>query len=985
MLKPPLSFVFEFARTATPYAPYALRDGPQRYTRRTTHGGCKRVHRDWSEGRLHDLDTLHAPHCDPGMAQRDFPRVVRAASRISRPGSLGLTLSAATLAVVLLPGHASGQSMLIDDFLVGQPRISSTTNGAENSSVSAGQESSIMGGERDIAVTRLGGGGDAAIDVFPDPGVLAYSTGGGGTFGQATIVWDGDDNAAGTSSIDFDGLRSSPDDPVDLTFGGLTDQLDIRTTFGDTLNLTVRITLFANAGTSASIERTQPNGNQTLSFRFSDFEITGDPAAFDIADVGAIRLDLITTAASPGLDLDVDFVQTSSSVTIMMFDQAFDSQGNPKTVPAVPGDTIRYTVAIENPDDPGGLASTPLEFRFDAALPPTSGLTTLVPGSVNVPNAGGVGATVAEGNGNGDGRVVVSLDPVPDRGAGGSCGTENTVTGCVLFTFDVVVGRVLPPDVLRQFPEGAFLPAQGTLTSEVPDGIRTTLRTNDPDVLSPPRGGQAQPLENLTEVADGCGNEIVEPDEGCDDGNQAGGDGCNASCFIESIEEVENCLAEDCTPPPSSCTPGSDGCPRCNDGAPGLTGSSSCASGYCFDVGGVAVCMSCGNGRVDSREGCDEPGGAASAECTASCLVTACPNGIACDPTCTIRPGMTSSPTCHSCTSDEQCHSMDCRVIEDSMGICVATTCGDGALQASEGCDDGNRTEGDGCSARCLVESCATYPDCDRTCERVPGMPLTSNPPCSVCNDNAPGRTGDDSCDSGLCDRDDGTGVCIPPPMCGSGALERDEGCDDGNTMDGDGCSAMCRIESIEDIGDCRLGDCLEPITSCTPGSPNCPACNTMSPGETGDASCESGFCNADGFCQDCGDGNVDTYEGCDDMNNAGADGCSATCLIESCPAGQSCPVASDCAPGSPGCNVCNDGPDSATGDASCESDYCDPSTNTCEPRRSRRDGGGCSTTQADPGPGLGLMIVVFMGWLLRRRRVESSIPEGKPECPRVG
>jgi cysteine-rich repeat protein len=887
-----------------------------------------------------------------------------------------LALSAATLAT-LLPGLASAQtSTLIDDFSVGQDRVSSFTNGAESSSVSQGVEASITGGERDISVTRLGGGGAAAIDVFPDPGVLTFSTGGGGTFGRATIVWDGDDDAGETNSIDFDGLRTSADAPIDLTFGGLTDQLDITTSSGDTLPLTVRITLYADAGNSASIERTQPNGNQTLSFRFSDFDFTGDPAGFDITDVGAIRLDLITASNAAGLDADVDFVQASSSVTVTMVDQVLDSAGNTKTGPALSGDTIRYTVTIENPDDPGSLASTPFEFRFDPALPPTSGLTTLVPGSVNVPNPGDAGATVVEGNGGGDARVRVSLDPIPDRTSPGNCGSDNTATGCVTFTFDVVVGQTLPADLLRQLPEGVFLPAQGTLISVVRDRISTTLRTDDLDVVSPPRDGAPRPLETLTLVERGCGNGVVDPDEGCDDGNRTGGDGCNESCLIESIEEVKNCFIDDCTPPPSTCTPGSVGCPRCNDGDRGRTGSASCTSGFCSSVGGVAVCMNCGNGRVDGQEGCDEPGRAASAECTASCLVTPCPTGIDCDPTCTIIPGALSDPTCHTCTSNEHCDSMDCRVLQDGRGICVAVDCGDGILQASEGCDDGNRTAGDGCNASCRVESCTTYPDCDRTCEQVPGRPSTSDPPCSACNDTAPGHTGGDSCASGLCDRDDGTGICMPSPVCGNGTLEIGEGCDDSNTMNGDGCNAMCRIESIEAAGTCRLGDCPDMVTSCVAGSPNCPACNTMGPGKTGHASCESGFCNADGFCQDCGDGNLDTYEGCDDMNNAGADGCSVTCLIESCSAGQSCPVAPDCLPGSQGCNVCNDEPDGATGDASCESDYCDPNTNTCGPRLPRRDGGGCATATADPGLGLGLMIVLFMRWLLRSRR--------RPACPRA-
>lgn len=32
--------------------------------------------------------------------------------------------------------------------------------------------------------------------------------------------------------------------------------------------------------------------------------------------------------------------------------------------------------------------------------------------------------------------------------------------------------------------------------------------------------------------------------------------------------------------------------------------------------------------------------------------------------------------------------------------------------------------------------------------------------------------------------------------VCGDGTLDADEVCDDGNTMDGDGCSSTCAVET---------------------------------------------------------------------------------------------------------------------------------------------------------------------------------------------
>ena len=64
---------------------------------------------------------------------------------------------------------------------------------------------------------------------------------------------------------------------------------------------------------------------------------------------------------------------------------------------------------------------------------------------------------------------------------------------------------------------------------------------------------------------------------------------------------------------------------------------------------------------------------------------------------------------------------------------------------------------------------------------------------------------------------------------CGDAVVDRDEQCDDGNLSGGDGCSAICTLESLPD----------------------------------------------------CGDGILDPGEQCDDGNTLGGDGCSAACAFE--------------------------------------------------------------------------------------------------------
>jgi cysteine-rich repeat protein len=116
--------------------------------------------------------------------------------------------------------------------------------------------------------------------------------------------------------------------------------------------------------------------------------------------------------------------------------------------------------------------------------------------------------------------------------------------------------------------------------------------------------------------------------------------------------------------------------------------------------------------------------------------------------------------------------------------------------------------------------------------------------------------------------------VAPPNPYCGDGTLDAGEACDDGNNVDGDGCSANCVIETPPPAPYCGDGN-LDAGEDCDDG-------NTVD----GDG-CSSTCCielpppPPPAPC--CGDGNVDAGEECDDGNVASGDGCSATCTIEAC------------------------------------------------------------------------------------------------------
>jgi fibro-slime domain-containing protein len=153
-------------------------------------------------------------------------------------------------------------------------------------------------------------------------------------------------------------------------------------------------------------------------------------------------------------------------------------------------------------------------------------------------------------------------------------------------------------------------------------------------------------------------------------------------------------------------------------------------------------------------------------------------------------------------------------------------------------------------------------------------------------------------------------GLDAPPaPGCGNGVLTKDEACDDGNNVSGDGCAANCLS--------------VEPGFSCvTPGQPCRPIAR-------------------------CGDGVVVFPEQCDDGNKTAGDGCSDSCKIEigfKCTVGVSSQNPSVCTPTTcgdgkkEGAEACDDGNDMPFD--GCSSD--------CQNEPSCKTSGPCTSTCGD-------------------------------------
>ncbi len=181
-----------------------------------------------------------------------------------------------------------------------------------------------------------------------------------------------------------------------------------------------------------------------------------------------------------------------------------------------------------------------------------------------------------------------------------------------------------------------------------------------------------------------CGDGLLSPDEACDDGGTAGGDGCAADCLLVEPGFICREPGKPCDPF-AKCGDGLVSFPeQCDDGGlePGDGCSATCKTEIGFKCSGnPSSCDTtfCGDGVMEGAELCDDQNGLPFDGCSIDCQI---------EPECTAGAGCTSS-------------------------------CGDGIVLGTEGCDDGNTIDGDGCSSTCQAEP--GYTCTGEPCEMING------------------------------------------------------------------------------------------------------------------------------------------------------------------------------------------------------------------------------------------------------------------------
>ncbi len=225
---------------------------------------------------------------------------------------------------------------------------------------------------------------------------------------------------------------------------------------------------------------------------------------------------------------------------------------------------------------------------------------------------------------------------------------------------------------------------------------------------------------------------------------------------------------------------------------------------------------------------------------------------------------------------------------------CWINTCGDGIVQGGEQCDDGNRITSDACSNSCRAARCgdgftntASEQCDDGNTSNIDACTTSCRTP--ICGDGHQNQLSE-QCDDGNAVNTDACKTNCTAAICGDAIIQLAEQCDDGNANDIDLCSNSCTRpicgDGIQQTGeqcDDGNGDSTDGCnTAC-----RLPVCRNGI--REGAEECDDNNASNSDFCTNtcrnarCGDAFVQIGEACDDGNTINTDACSNQCMAAVC------------------------------------------------------------------------------------------------------
>ena len=288
----------------------------------------------------------------------------------------------------------------------------------------------------------------------------------------------------------------------------------------------------------------------------------------------------------------------------------------------------------------------------------------------------------------------------------------------------------------------------------------------------------------------------------CDDQNACTvGDKCSeGACkgfFALKCDDDNLCTSDYCDPG-QGCTYVLNSSP-CDDGNV-CTFGDHCDGGDCV----TTDLLVCNDGNPCTTDLCDPQKG-----CTFSPTDGGCDDGNECTSGDHCLNGLCAFTSFNACDDENVCTADSCDVLlgclhgpqaglcDDNDACTTADACANGFCSGGPApdCDDGEACTDDSCTADtgCLHAPVQNGGGCDD---------LDACTPTDQCTDGACVGSGslvcvdNDACTTDSCDAAQGCVYTPISPCCGNGQKEAGEGCDDGNTVGGDGCSATCQSET---------------------------------------------------------------------------------------------------------------------------------------------------------------------------------------------